>query len=275
MTDITIPAPVAESPVTTPIPAGAADNAPKSAGNDDTIPLVEKPAGETEQDASGADKPEAKDEPTQGELKRRERNKERWQSMKDTARRAESAEAELYRLKYAKQPDFTQIADPTDELAERTAWKVKQSNAEDQVVRARQDRADSLTRTWNETTDAMREKIPDFDTVVTAQTPIHARAVPHIIESEKGGEIAYFLGLEKNKAAARSLYEKFESSPAQALVELGRIEARLSAPPAKTVSTAPKPASTLNGGSNPLNFDPNRASVTDMAAQLRKAGIVR
>lgn len=273
MTSMTIPAPVADSPVTTPIPAGAADTAPQNAGNDDTIPLVEKPAGETEQDASGADKPVAKDEPTQGELKRRERNKERWQSMKDTARRAESAEAELYRLKYAKQPDFTQISDPTDELAERTAWKVKQANAEDQVVRARQDRADSLSRTWNETTDAMREKIPDFDSVVTANTPIHARAAQHIVESEKGGEIAYYLG--KNPDAARSLFDKFESSPAQALIELGRIEARLSAPPPKTISTAPKPASTLNGGSNPLTFDPNRSSVTDMAAQLRKSGIVR
>ena len=273
MTDITIPAPVAESPVTTPIPAGAADNAPKSAGDDDTIPRVEKPAGETEQDASGAEKPEAKEELTQGELKRRERNKERWQQMKETARRAESAEAELYRLKYTKQPDFSQIEDPSDELAERTAWKVKQSNAEEQVVRARQDRVSSLAQSWNETTESMREKIPDFDAVVTERTPIHARAAQHIIESEKGGDIAYYLG--KNPDAARSLYDKFESSPAQAFIELGRIEARLSAPKAKTVSTAPKPASTLNGGSNPMAFDPDKSSITDMQAYLRKSGVIR
>ena len=266
MTDMTTPAPGQVSQDTTPV-------APPVTVQDDgkQTPQDANPDGETEQIETDPTKDSTYKE------RRAQRNKDRWQQIKEAsayaARRATAAEAELAQLRSGRQPDFSQIADPTDELAERTAWKVKQSQAEDQVVRARGERNEQLIRTWDATVEDMRDKVPDFDTVVTAQTPIHARAAPFIIESDKGGEIAYYLG--KNPSVARDLFEKFAANDPRALVELGRIEARLSAPAAKTVSTAPKPATTLNGGSNPLQFDPARSTVTDMAAQLKKQGIIR
>lgn len=272
MTDITIPAPAAATPET-------------STETTTPPPQPEKAAGtEQQHDPAPSQDGELDKEPTQGELNRRERNKQRWREMKESAsaaqRRAEAAEAELQRIRSAKEPDWTQFNDPNEELAERTAHKVRQgfvqSVADDQKARATAEHAQAEAarqEAWRATVDDMRERIPDYDQVVTPQTPIHARAAPFIVDSERGGEIAYWLG--KNPQAAFDLYDKFESSPAQALMELGRIEARLSTPKAKTASTAPKPAPILAGGQNPLGFDPKAASVDDMAAVLRKSGLIR
>jgi hypothetical protein len=272
MTDITIPAPAAATPE-------------PSTETTTTTPQPEKAAGpEQQNDPAPSQDGEPEKELTQGELNKRERNRVRWRNMKESAaasqRRAEVAEAELERLRSAKEPDWSQYTDPNEELAERTAHKVRQgfvqSVAEDHKARAAAEHAQAEVarqEAWRSTVDDMRSRIPDYDQVVTPQTPIHARAAPFIVDSERGGEIAYWLG--KNPQAAADLFDKFESSPAQALMELGRIEARLSTLKAKTASTAPKPAPVLSGGQNPLGFDPQKGSVDDMAAQLRKAGIIR
>ena len=194
--------------------------------------------------------------------------------------RLESLEKEVARLRGTAPPDFSQIVDPNEELAERTAWKVQQRQAADSEARLNSERQTAaveqtraMAAAWEESKQEARERIPDFDQVVTDATPIHQRAAPFIVESEKGAEIAYYLG--KNPKAANDLFEKFNTAPAQALIELGRIEARLTAPAPKTLSTAPKPAPTLGGGANPLQFDAARASVDDMAARLRASGLIR
>lgn len=274
MSDLNATAPVAEKPET-PVAQTATVPSPEQT----TPPQADKPAGQETEQKAATETPLDK-ELTQGEINRRERNKERWRQMKqgadDARRRAEAAESELYRIKTAKAPDYSQITDPQEELAVRTAHKVRESMAGDHEARAAQERAEvqrSLGEAWVAATEEARERIPDFDTVVTSQTPIHQRAAPFIVESEKGADIAYYLG--KNPDVARSLYTKFDTAPAQALIELGRIEARLSAPTPKTISTAPKPAPTLGGGVNPLQFDATRASADDVAGYLRKAGIIR
>jgi hypothetical protein len=277
MSSETIPAP--ES-VTLVIPAAPADEAQNTDAT--TTPQAETPAGDeqkTEQQA-GTDESLDKKEPTQGDLNRRERNKQRWQEMKSTReaalQRAAAAEAKLASILNAQPPDFSQILDPDDALAERTAWKVGQNQAGEHRQTAQAERAlasQAMSEAWAARQEEMRSKVPDFDAVVHDRVPIHARAAPFIVESEKGGEMAYWLG--KNPDAALDLYRKFDTAPAQALMELGKLEARLSAPAAKTVSTAPKPASTLSGGSNPLQFDPQKASATDFADRFKKAGIIR
>lgn len=261
-----------------------------------TTPQAEKPAGLPQAGApAGSDaitETASGDAPSQDEAedrktwkeKRQERNRERWQRFKASeqyvSQKMAALEHEVARLKSASPPDLSNVTDPDDIIAEKTAWKLQQSQAvskEADIQRERQllaaERATAIAETWSETVKEMRERIPDFDQVVTERTPIHVRAAPFIAESDKGGEIAYFLG--KNPNIANDLYEKFESAPAKALIELGRIEARLSAPPAKTVTTAPRPAQTLSGGANPLAFDATRATTDDMAAQLKKAGLIR
>ena len=115
--------------------------------------------------------------------------------------------------------------------------------------------------------------MPDFDAVFDAKVPVHERAVRHIVESENAAEIAYYLG--KNREEAASLFQAFERDPYSALIRFGQLQAKVSAAPAKSTSTAPKPASVLAGGQSPLGFDASRASVSDMAAHLKKAGLIR
>lgn len=258
-------APQAETPAGTEQPAKAVDETAE-----------QKAASEETQSQDG-------EQPKTWKEKRQERNRDRWQAFKQAKEvlpaRLESLEKEVARLRGTAPPDFSQIVDPNEELAERTAWKVQQRQAADSEARLNSERQTAaveqtraMAAAWEESKQEARERIPDFDQVVTDATPIHQRAAPFIVESEKGAEIAYYLG--KNPKAANDLFEKFNTAPAQALIELGRIEARLSAPAPKTISTAPKPAATLSGGANPLAFDAKTAGVGDMQAQFRKLGLI-
>lgn len=216
--------------------------------------------------------------------KRAERNRQRWQEYKQ-ARQAlpkllEVLEKEAARLKGGDQPDFTAIADPNEELAERTAWKVRQQNAreaearlEDERQKIAVDHQQKLAAAWAETVESARETMPDFDSVFTKDTPVHERAVRHIAESDMGAEIAYYLG--KNPQEAASLYQTFESDPARALKQFGALEARLSRPAAAKPTAAPKPAAPISGGVSPVGFDPDKGGVDDMAAFLRSKGLIR
>lgn len=250
-------------------------------------PLAAKPAGVAPEQASETASEETQSQedakPTWKE-KRQERNRARWQEYKEAKAvlpaRLASLEQEVARLRGPAPPDFNQIIDPNEEIAERAAWKIQQRQAEaaeDRLQyerqRVAQEQAKGLAAAWDEAREDARTRLPDFDDVVTAKTPIHQRAAAFIVESDKGADVAYYLG--KNPKEAQALYEKFETAPGHALIELGRIEARLSAPAPKTISTAPKPAATLSGGANPLAFDAKTAGVGDMQAQLRKAGVIR
>lgn len=273
MADV-IPAPDAVKPEPTKQPENPA------AEQSDTTTAADEAAGSQEQPAATDDsQKQDKPEPTPAELARKERNRQRWAQMKqertEALQRAAWAEAELARIRNSR-PDFSEIQDPDEALALRTAQKVREMSAGEHEARVAQERAradGALFEAWNATKEEMRARVPDFDQVVTDQTPIHRLAAPFIVESERGGEIAYWLG--KNPDAARDLYQKFETAPAQALVELGRIEARVSAPASKAVTKAPKPAPTLAGMASPPGFDVSSASVSDMAAELKKAGIIR
>lgn len=253
----------------------------------ETTPQAEKPAGDEgetpSQDAASDESQSQEDQPKTWKEKRQERNRARWQEYKEAKAimpaRLAALESEVARLRGAQAPDFSQIQDPTEELAERTAWKVRQQTAAEAEARLKEQKdaataetSAKLAAAWMEAVEDARERIKDFDSVVTDKTPIHARAAPFIVESDKSAEIAYWLG--KHPKDAEALYAKFESQPAQALIELGRIEARLSAPEPKRVSTAPKPANTLAGGAAPLAFDGSKASVGDMQSWLKKAGVI-
>jgi hypothetical protein len=276
--NITIP----ERGAVSPAPVPATEKPEAQASEAKTVsPDAEQADGPKSEQPPAAEqigKPDEK-EPTPGELARRERNRQRWQAMKQERH---TALAEVARLKAENDRlrsnpiDYSKIEDPEEALALRTAQKVKESFAGDYEHQAKQhqDRAnDAMMQAWDAIKEEMRAKAPDFDSVVTDQTPIHPRMAPYIVDSDKGGDLAYWLG--KNPAAAQDLFRKFESSPAIALIELGRIEAQLSAPASKPVSAAPRPAPVLSGGSNPPAFDAATASVSDMAGQLRKAGIIR
>lgn len=86
-----------------------------------------------------------------------------------------------------------------------------------------------------------------------------------ILESEVSVDLAYHLG--KNPAVARSISHM---PPLQAARELGKIEARLTAPQARTQSAAPTPISPVKG-SGTASKDPTKMSATEFKA-WREAG---
>jgi hypothetical protein len=271
----TIPeqAPVTPAPETTQTPAAP----PDSGAHEQASATPAETPGQEQQPTPdpGTQEPDAEEKPSQSELSRKARNRERWQRMREASEEAARLRAELAR--YRHEPiDYSRVDDPDEALALRTAAKVKESLAGDVEARAHHAEAQAQ-RVLAENVDAMyadgRERMPDFDQVVTARTPVHQDAVPFIAESERGAEVLYHLG--RNPQVALDLYQKFSSNPAQALIELGRIEARIATPAAKAVTKAPRPAPAITGGSSPPSFDASRASVADMAAELRAAGLIR
>jgi chromosome segregation ATPase len=254
-------------------PAPVAVETDKSAAQDVTTPETAKAADGIEQL-----KPEEK-ELSESEKKRKERNRERWRMFNEQRQQAlaEAARlrAENERLR-SNRIDYSAIEDPDERLATMSAQKVRESFAGDyeQQARTQQARAESaVVEAWSAIKEDARERMPDFDSVVTDTTPIHQRAAPFIVESEKAAEIAYYLG--KNVEVARDLYNEFERNPARALIKLGQIEAKVSTPAPKPHSSAPKPAPILGGSGAPPGFDASKSSVSDMQQQLKKWGVIR
>jgi hypothetical protein len=274
MTDTT-PAPAAATPETTATAAPA--ETVQSAEQVKVPQQASEPAGKDEQQAN----PESEKEQADAKEKRKAYSQERWRAknkeIADSRRREQFLLGEVERLtRQQQQTDYSKITDPDEVLAAKTANHFRQTQVDEHKSRLQheaQQRQTAVRDAWTAMADDMRTKAPDFDQVFNQNIPVHQHAVPFIVESEKGGEIAYWLG--KNPDVARDLYSKFETAPAQALIELGRIEARLSAPPPKQISTAPKPAPVLSGGVNPVVFDAHTASVADVAAHLKKAGVIR
>lgn len=92
-----------------------------------------------------------------------------------------------------------------------------------------------------------------------------------VTESEHAKALA--TRLANNPVEARRLSNL---PPHRLGAELARMEADLSKqPPVRRVSQAPEPSTHLKGGSSPAAFDPHTTSTDGMAAQLRKAGVIK
>lgn len=289
MTDMTIPA----------LPSTETEAPQVTTPNESTTPQAEKPAGTPQDNAPAGDEDKATQDAASDESpsqddgekkqtwkeKKAERNRKRWQEYKEAkAYRDQEVyrlRAEVDRLKSAKEPDYSQILDPNEEIAERTAWKVRQQQQAEaeQKLSETQQNAERETKARLDTAidellDYGRQSIPDFEAVALSRNlNVHENAVPFIVDSDKGAELLYYLG--KNPAVADELYTAFASRSPSALIKLGRIEAQLSTPAAKPVSTAPAPAPIISGGINPVSFNAEKSGVDDMAAYLRKAGVIR
>lgn len=269
----TVTAPAAETPeintrdITTPQTTDATSDAGTAETGETTAEAADK-AEPTQDKDKGL---------SQAELNRRERNRERWAAMKAKAERAERAEAELAKLRGAAEPDWTQYADPNQEVADRVLHKLRKEQIpllEQQVKTSRAEAEKIVGQAFDEAIVDARVKYPDFDAVVfNPAATFPKQMVSYVANSEKGADVAYYLG--KNPGVARQLAETFAQSQAAGFIELGRIEGKVSAPTSKPASTAPKPPPIIAGGSNPPAFDPAKASVGDMAAHLKKAGVLR
>lgn len=243
----TITAPAAETPdttksdITTPQTATATPDAGKTETGEPTAAPAKTADGEQDTDA----------EPSQAEIRKRQRNRERWAEMKGKARELESVKAELAKLKAEKDPDWSQYADPNQEVADRvfhTLRKGQISNLENRAEKSRDDIRHMERQSFDDAVADGRSRFPDFDQVVFNPQVLYPKEIVHYVaNSERGVDVAYYLG--KNAEVATRLFETFEQNPYAGFVELGKIEGALSRPSSKPSSKAPAPAKTISGNS--------------------------
>lgn len=293
MTEQSEQQPALEERLEQPVPSQDTTESPQDEAPAESEQAVEDDdAAESDEEAALADGEQQEDGKKSWKERRQERSQKRLEEYRRQRReqlrlqretlptRLSALEQEVQRLREMSPPDLDEIDDPDERTAAAVLHRVERRDAERRLDALRQEAEAEMAQVkaqmqevWEVTAAEARLRIPDFDAVVTSQTPIHERAAPFILESEKAAEIAYFLG--KNPEIANQLYDAFDANPARALVALGKIEAFLSVPRGRQPTKAPPPPTTVAGGRSPSSFDPNKADIDDMAAYLRKKGIIR
>lgn len=151
-------------------------------------------------------------------------------------------------------------------------WQREQERVEEDK-RRQQEEAQKRHKTFQEKEQAFAAAHPDYEDVAKAEhVPITKEMAEAIIESDEAPAIAYYLGQNLEEAAAIA-----QMSPLAAARAIGRIEAKLSAKPAaqtpavpaKTVTKAPEPITTLSGSpAVPVSYE--EMSMSEYAEARRK-----
>lgn len=135
-------------------------------------------------------------------------------------------------------------------------WENRQKQAEAQRAKSEQQTA------FQKRAEEFRLAHPDFDEVVfTDETPISEVMAEAIAISEKGPQVAYHLGL--NRDEARRIFDLSLRNPVAAGLEIGRLEARLSLPQPRTTTKAPPPIQPLSAGGGTLSPDPEKMTMDE------------
>jgi hypothetical protein len=160
------------------------------------------------------------------------------------ARSAAEAGALRQMAKPAGRPqDYSTPEDYTRAVAQQATREAGADILARQAAQAQELAAFAAADAWSEVTAAFRQRVPDFDAVAhNPALPITPVMADAIRESNKGAEIAYYLG--KNPTEASNIASLPPLSQATAIA---RLEGRLSNGQA-SISRAPQPISTLSGG---------------------------
>ena len=160
--------------------------------------------------------------------------------------------------KYEHYTDY--LRDLTRYEARQVVTKTSQQSTQEQREQMARQRAQEVQTNLRTKMEAASDKYEDFDEVVMdSNLPISPGMAEVIAESDVGGELAYYLGKNRNEAARIAAM-----SPLAAAKELGRIEAKLSTA-APEVSKAPAPPTPVNQRSNATK-DPDKMSVEEWTA---------
>lgn len=144
----------------------------------------------------------------------------------------------------------------------KSVTEADRKEAEQKALRERQQAA--VNAHLERQTKAM-EKFEDYEDVAFRNPHMTEHMAGAIVESEMGPEVAYWLG--KNQAESARIAKL---SPVQQVKELGKIEARLEAPPAPEPkpSAAPEPITPVGGKATTASDEPSERD--DIATWIRK-----
>lgn len=157
------------------------------------------------------------------------------------------------------------VAYEAEKVVETRLGKVQQQEA----ARKAQEAQSRVLTSWQDKQIAAAEKYADFDEVVSeSDAPVTPSMSQAIVESDLGADIAYYLAQHPDEAKAIA-----QLSPIRQIAAIGKLEAVVSAVPAKKVTEAPAPI-TPTGSKAKAEKDP--AQMTDAEfAQWRKRQIAQ
>lgn len=260
-------------------------------GTDVAAPDEAQTEGQTEEgQAAEAEAPEGEkaEEQKSEAAKRRERDKalkERLrQDAEDNRRKAEEAEARRRRIieagQQSKPPEEKEFPDYTEFVAAKAVWAASQQQ-DSRAAREAQEQAEAarkaaeqaegyerqlMARQFQAQVEEAKARYADFEAVAFNSTvPVTDAMVEIIQSSDMGADIAYHLG--KNPALAAKIATM---KPIEAAREMGRLEAALSSPKARTATQAPEPINPVRGKAAGTK-DPSKMSFEEFAA-WREAG---
>jgi hypothetical protein len=147
-------------------------------------------------------------------------------------------------------------------------WTAVQAVTKVQQAQAAQAETGARMAAWEAREAETKAAIPDYDEVVSGSTaPVKQHVVDVLMESESGPALVYHLA--KNADVVERLNGL---SPARAAIELGRLEATLTAPAVKQPSNAPAPITPITSQSSGRNIDLAKASMEEYIAERRRQG---
>lgn len=256
-----------------------------------STPAVEPQVEGPTDGQAAVEAPESEETEKSEAAKRREREKAHKERLRKEADEAKAAaeRADQRRLKIIEagksekppaESDFTDYADyvaaKAVHAAERRTEQRQADALEAEASEARQkaqhiEAAEQqiVNQAWSERITEAKSRYTDFEQVALApDVPITPAIADMLKQSDKGPDMAYWLGM--NKAAAAELATLSKTQPMQAAYHLGRLEASLSAPAPRTSPTTPEPIAPVRGNAR-ASLNPDNMSMDEYAA-ARRAG---
>jgi hypothetical protein len=150
---------------------------------------------------------------------------------------------------------------------EYEAKREEEQKANEQASIAEQTR--KVQQAYVARVDKFKETHPDYSEVAESPDVSVSMAMAHAIaHSEQGPAIAYYL--EDARNGGNEAKRISQLPPIAQLMELGKLEVKLTASPAKPVSAAPPPPKPLKAGSETPTITPEEESMEQYAARRKK-----
>jgi hypothetical protein len=264
--------PVASEPVNLEAPAAQTETTGQTTqeGDQPAEQASDKPEGETPEQQterkrlSGAQKAKRRETFLLNQLAERDRELE---VIRQASQRTEGTDD--------KAPEEKDFPDWGDYIAAKAAYRIKQDRkAEERTAQTTKAQAEQAG-VWRERiadhqerVEELKETVKDFDQVIKSAAGISIREElgAEIVSSEKSAQLQYYLAKNQDK-----LHHLNSLTGRELAKEIGRLEATLTLPKAKTQTAARPPLSRLSGGAGPA-IDLAKADMETYVAERKKQG---
>lgn len=239
-------------------------------------PEAEAPEGGEQAEDSDKDGPKSRHQRRKEAMERlRTENEEKAQRLRELEQQLQQFEAMSSDTKMPQMDDFASYEEYQAALSAHHAMRMMDDRQKAQltkdmearraeVQRIEQERQREIAQGWQSQVAEAKARYQDFEQVAFT-APISNEVAQMVAGMDAGADVAYQLGL--NPAEAQRISRL---SPVEAAMELGRLEARLSAPKPRTTTQAPDPVKPVRPKASPTK-DPSKMTMAEYAA-ARKAG---